>query len=99
VKALDHVNVFGETGEGKTHAVICLISSHFLIFVTSDRRTESLAEPDWLENDKNAIVAKMAKITITTINSTNVNQLKFLSLKRNIIKKLKNKTLSLKRKH
>jgi hypothetical protein len=36
---------------------------------------ESLAEADCDENDRNAIVARIAKITMTTINSTNVKAL------------------------
>jgi hypothetical protein len=38
----------------------------------SDNLVESLAEADCDEKDRNAIVAKIAKITITTISSTRV---------------------------
>jgi hypothetical protein len=48
------------------------ISTDFFIEDISARRVESLADQDWLENEKNAIVAKMANITMTTISSTNV---------------------------
>jgi hypothetical protein len=41
----------------------------------SDNLTESLAEPDCDEKLKNAIVARIANMTITTINSTRVKAL------------------------
>jgi hypothetical protein len=43
----------------------------------SDNLVESLAEADWEENDRNAIVAKIARITMTTISSTNVKAFDF----------------------
>ncbi|EKE28815.1 MAG: hypothetical protein ACD_3C00008G0002 [uncultured bacterium (gcode 4)] len=42
------------------------------MFDKSVNLVESLALDDWLENDKNAIVASIAKMTITTISSTSV---------------------------
>ena len=48
------------------------ISSHFFIQETSESLAESLAEPDCDEKDKKAIVASIAKMTITTISSTRV---------------------------
>jgi hypothetical protein len=42
------------------------------ILFISDSLVESLAEADCEEKDKNAIVANIARITITTISSTRV---------------------------
>jgi hypothetical protein len=42
------------------------------MFDISDSLVESLAEADWEENDRNAIVARIARITMTTISSTRV---------------------------
>jgi hypothetical protein len=70
-----HVDVLAMlVGIGKTQATACLNSSHLRIFVVSDNLTESLADHDCEEKDRNAIVARIARITITTISSTNVNQ-------------------------
>jgi hypothetical protein len=52
--------------------------SHFVILLISDSLVESLAEADCELNDRNAIVASIANITITTISSTNVNPELFL---------------------
>ena len=43
------------------------------MFVVSAIRVESLAEDDWEEKERNAIVARIARITMTTISSTKVN--------------------------
>ena len=57
---------------GYDHAVKLNTSSHFLMFAISERRALSLADEDWLEKERNAIVANIASITITTISSTRV---------------------------
>jgi hypothetical protein len=44
----------------------------------SAKRVESLAEADWEENDRNAIVARIARMTITTMSSTRVKATCFL---------------------
>jgi hypothetical protein len=72
VEVIHHVYATGEAGTGITPATAWRNSSHFLMFVVSDNLTESLAEPDCDEKDRNAIVARIARITITTISSTRV---------------------------
>jgi hypothetical protein len=42
------------------------------MFVVSESLTESLADQDCDENERNAIVARIARITITTMSSTRV---------------------------
>jgi hypothetical protein len=56
------------------------------ILFISDNLVESLAEADWDEKDRNAIVASIANITITTISSTSVKAFIFLCI---IVKKYK----------
>jgi hypothetical protein len=46
--------------------------SHFAILLISDNLVESLAEADCEEKDRNAIVARIARITMTTMSSTKV---------------------------
>jgi hypothetical protein len=76
-------------GIGMTHATAWRNSSHFLIFVVSDNLTESLALHDWDEKERNAIVARIARITITTISSTRVKAENFFELYINYIFKNK----------
>jgi hypothetical protein len=44
------------------------------ILLISAKRVESLAEADWEEKDRKAMVARIARITMTTMSSTRVNQ-------------------------
>jgi predicted glycosyltransferase len=71
------VSVIYESGLGRVQEVALKTDSHFAILLRSESLVESLAEADCEEKDKNAIVARIAKITITTINSTRVNQVVF----------------------
>jgi hypothetical protein len=54
------------------------MANHLLIEEMSDNLTLSLDEDEYDENDRKAIVARIANITITTINSTSVNAWGFL---------------------
>jgi hypothetical protein len=66
------------SGFGNVQTVAEKIDSHLAILFISDSLVESLAEADCEEKDRNAIVARIARITITTINSTNVKALFFV---------------------
>jgi hypothetical protein len=50
------------------------------IFDISDNLVESLAEADCEEKDRNAMVARIARMTITTMSSTNVKPEDFFVL-------------------
>lgn len=63
-----------ESGIGNLSASALNSTNHFEMLFMSVKRLESLAYVDWLENDKKDMVARIAKITITTISSTSVNQ-------------------------
>jgi hypothetical protein len=77
-----YVNVIGPithvedmfSGNGTTHVFILYISNHFDKLFISDILTESRAEDEYDWNDINHIVQRIARIVITTINSTRVNQ-------------------------
>ena len=62
-----------ESGAGYWPEFTLYISSHFLMEEISDSLVESRALQDWEEKERNAMVASIARITMTTINSTNVN--------------------------
>jgi hypothetical protein len=63
------------SGFGSVQAVAWKTQSHFEILFMSASLVESLAEADWEEKDRNAMVARIARITITTISSTRVKAL------------------------
>jgi hypothetical protein len=65
------------SGFGKLQDVTLNIESHFAILLISDNLVESLAEADWEENERNAMVARIARMTMTTISSTRVKALIF----------------------
>jgi hypothetical protein len=65
------------SGFGRVHVVAEKTESHLEILFISDKRVESLAAADWEEKLKNAIVARIARITMTTKSSTRVNQVVF----------------------
>jgi hypothetical protein len=66
------VMVMAESGMGYVPAVALNTESHFEMFDTSAILVESLALEDCELKLRNAIVARMARITITTISSTRV---------------------------
>jgi hypothetical protein len=68
------------SGNGNFQEVADTIHSHLLILDISVNLVLSLALEDCDEKDKNAIVARIARITITTINSTKVKAELFLVL-------------------
>jgi hypothetical protein len=92
--------VVGESGIGYVPDVALNTQSHFEIFDTSAILLESLADDDWEEKERNAIVARIARITITTISSTRVNpecflfSSVFIRVNLNIKKNRKEKSLS-----
>ena len=61
-----------ESGLGYVHAVALKTDSHFDILDISESLVESRALTLCEENDKKAIVASIAKMTMTTISSTRV---------------------------
>jgi hypothetical protein len=64
-----------QSGMGYVHEIALNTHNHFDMFVVSANRVESRAEDDCEEKERNAIVANMAKMTITTISSTSVKAL------------------------
>jgi hypothetical protein len=84
LRTLDHAyhcNIIGDqeavtdttpSGVGYLPDSAKLMLSHFAILLMSESLVESLADADCDEKLKKAIVASMARITITTINSTKV---------------------------
>ena len=73
----DVVSDINESGIGYFQDMALKTHNHFDILDISDKRVESREEADWLEKDKNAIVASIASITMTTISSTRVNAFEF----------------------
>ena len=67
-----------ESGMGTFPDVALNTDNHFAILLISASRVESLADADCEEKDRNAIVASIAKITITTMSSTRVKALGLL---------------------
>ena len=65
----EYVNDSGVSGVGYNQEYILYTSNHFLIDAISVSLIESLALEEWLENARNAIVASIDSITITTISS------------------------------
>ena len=63
------------SGIGYFHDMALITQIHLARFDKSDSLVESLAEADWEANERNAIVASIARITITTISSTKVKPL------------------------
>jgi purine-nucleoside phosphorylase len=63
------------SGNGYFQDIAKFTDSHLAILFISDSLVESLAEADCDEKDRNAIVARIARITMTTMSSTNVNAL------------------------
>jgi hypothetical protein len=66
------------SGRGNFQERVFWMANHLLIEEMSDNLTLSLDEDEYDEKDRNAIVARIANITITTINSTSVNAWVFL---------------------
>ena len=77
--------IAGLSGIGYFHATANCTDSHLAILVISASLVESLAEADWSENDRNAIVASIARMTITTMSSTRVNQERLIKLLLNLV--------------
>ena len=73
-QAQEAVRVIGDDGFGTLPARVRYNSNDFVIFVISDNRLLSLAELEYELNERKAIVASIARIVITTMSSTRVNQ-------------------------
>jgi hypothetical protein len=74
VEPITHVQVMF-SGNGTSHVFIWNISIHFDRLFMSDILTLSLELDEYEEKEINHIVHSIARIVITTINSTNVNAL------------------------
>jgi hypothetical protein len=72
-----------ESGKGYFQLKAKFTDNHLAILFISASLVESLADADCEEKDRNAIVARIARITITTISSTRVKALflKYLGIK------------------
>jgi hypothetical protein len=62
----------GFSGAGYLPATALKTDNHFAMLDISAKRVESLTDADWEEKDRNAIVARIARMTMTTISSTRV---------------------------
>jgi hypothetical protein len=60
------------SGIGSLPDVALNTESHFAILLISDNLVESLALADCEEKERKAIVARIARMTMTTISSTRV---------------------------
>ncbi|EKE29450.1 MAG: hypothetical protein ACD_2C00173G0001 [uncultured bacterium (gcode 4)] len=73
IKIQEAVIDMDSSGTGYFPAVALNTFNHLSMLLISAKRVESRALADWEEKERNAIVAKIASITMTTISSTNVN--------------------------
>jgi hypothetical protein len=90
------VMVMTESGMGYVPDVALNTESHLVIFVTSDNLVESRADEDWEENERKAMVARIARITITTISSTRVKALEVFSWEFLVFREIFDITLTIK---
>ena len=60
------------SGAGYFPAVALNTESHLAILLISANLVESRADADWDEKERNAIVARIARMTMTTMSSTSV---------------------------
>ncbi len=74
----EYVKGVGLSGMGYNPEFTLYISIHFFMDDMSDNLVESLALQDWEEKERNAMVASMASMTITTMSSTRVKAIKFV---------------------
>ncbi|EKE28772.1 MAG: hypothetical protein ACD_3C00016G0001 [uncultured bacterium (gcode 4)] len=68
----EYVKDVGLSGAGYSQDHTLYISIHFFMDDMSDNLVESLAPQDWEEKERNAMVASIARITMTTMSSTRV---------------------------